>query len=133
MISNESRIRFHVAFEQVLDELIAVVAKEKERDPENYKKSPQTKLLARIYQSIKAEIPANPEHAGYYQGETEGYSYRQWKRARPAENYRLFFKNVKESNVIIYAWLNSEISLAKYRSHMDAYRAFRKAQLTTKP
>ena len=86
MVINESRIRFHAAFEQVLDELIAVVAKEKERDPDNYKKSP---------------------------------------RAKPAEHYRLFFKWDKESNVIIYAWLNSEISLHKYRSHMEAYRAFR--------
>jgi len=128
MVSNESRIRFHAAFEHVLDELIATVAKEKERDPENYRKSPQTKLLAQIYKAIKDEIPANPEHAGYYQGETEGYSYKEWKRGKPTDNYRLFFKNVKESNIIIYAWLNSEISLVKYRSHMDAYKAFRKKQ-----
>lgn len=128
MVSNESRIRFHAAFELVLDELITVVAKEKERDPENYKKSPQTRLLATIYKAIKDEIPADPQQAGYYQGETEGYSYRQWKRAKPADRYRLFFKSVKESNVIIYAWLNSEISLVKYRSHMDAYKAFRNSQ-----
>jgi toxin YhaV len=132
MVSNESRIRFHAAFELVLDELIAVVAKEKERDPENYKKSPQAKLLARVYKAIRDEIPANPQHAGYYQGETEGYDYKQWKRAKPAEQYRLLFKTVKEDNLIIYAWLNSEISLSKYKSHMDAYRAFRKTQLQTK-
>ena len=129
MVSNESRIRFHAAFELVLDELIAVVAKEKERDPENYKKSHQTRLLAMIYKSIKDEIPADPQQARYYQGETEGYSYKQWKRAKPADQYRLFFKSVRESNVIIYAWLNSEISLVKYRSHMDAYKAFRKGQV----
>jgi toxin YhaV len=129
MVSNESRIRFHAAFELVLDELIATVAKEKERDPENYKKSPRAKLLAVIYKAIKDEIPATPQQAGYYQGETEGYSYKEWKRAKPADEYRLFFKCVKESNVIIYAWLNSEISLVKYRSHMDAYRAFRKGQM----
>lgn len=129
MVSNESRIRFHAAFEQVLDELIAVVAKEKERDPENYKKSPRTKLLARIYRTIKDEIPADPEHPGYYQGDVEGYGYRQWKRAKPVEQYRLFFKSLKQENVIIYAWLNSELTLSKYKSHMEAYRAFRKAQL----
>lgn len=129
MVSNESRIRFHAAFELVLDELVAVVAKEKERDPDKYKKSPRTKLLARIYKAIRNEIPANPRHAVYYQGETEGYAYRQWKRAKPAEDYRLFFKCVEESNIIIYAWLNSEISLRKYKNHMEAYRAFRKTQL----
>lgn len=129
MVSNESRIRFHAAFEQVLDELIAVVAREKERDPENYKKTPQTRLLAMIYKTIKDGIPADPEHAGYYQGDTEGYSYRRWKRAKPVEQYRLFFKCLKEENVIIYAWLNSEITLCKYRNHMDAYRAFRQKQL----
>lgn len=130
MVSNEWRIRFHAAFETVLDELVAVVAKEKERDPENYKKSPQTKLLAFIYRSIIEEIPINPQQACYHQGETEGYRYKQWKRAKPAAQYRLFFKCVKESNVIIYAWLNSEISLGKYKSHMDAYKAFRKTQAT---
>jgi toxin YhaV len=129
MVSNESRIRFHAAFELVLDELIAAVAKEKERDPENYKKSPQTRLLARIYKTIRADIPADPQQAGYYQGETEGYSFRHWKRDKPVERYRLFFKCPREENVIIYAWLNSEITLAKYQSHMEAYRAFRKSQL----
>ena len=125
MVSNESRIRFHAAFEQVLDELVAVVAKEKERDPENYRNSPRAKLLARVYKAIRDEIPGNPGYAGYYQAETEGYPYCQWRRAKPSEQYRLFFKCDKESNVILYAWLNSEISLAKYKSHMDAYRAFR--------
>jgi len=133
MVSNESRIRFHAAFELVLDELISVVAKEKERDPDNYKKSPQTKLLAKIYKTIRDEIPADPQHASYYQGDCEGYSYRQWRRARPVDKYRLFFKYLKDENIIIYAWLNSEITLAKYRSHLDAYRAFRNSQRQTKP
>ena len=133
MVSNESRIRFHAAFELVLDELISVVAREKERDPDNYKKSPQTKLLAQIYKAIRGKIPADPQHASYYQGDCEGYSYRQWRRARPVDKYRLFFKYLKEENIIIYAWLNSEITLAKYRSHMDAYRAFRLNQRKSKP
>jgi len=126
MVSNESRIRFHAAFELVLDELIAVVAKERERDPDNYRNSPRTKLLASVYKAIKDDIPADPLQAAYYQGENEDYSYRQWKRAKPAKQYRLFFRCVNESNLIIYAWLNSEISLGKYKSHMEAYRAFRK-------
>ncbi|MBJ6750290.1 type II toxin-antitoxin system YhaV family toxin [Geomonas anaerohicana] len=125
MVSNESRIRFHAAFEQVLDELIAVVAKEKERNPQSYKDSPQAKLLARVYRAIKDEIPADPQHASFYQGEAEGHAYRQWRRAKPTKEHRLFFKWDKETNAIIYAWLNSEVSLVKYRSHMEAYRAFR--------
>jgi toxin YhaV len=133
MVSNESRIRFHAAFEMVLDELTAVVAKERERDPENYKKSPQTKLLAQIYQAINRVIPADPQHASYYQGETEGYGYRQWKRAKPVDGYRLFFQYLKEDNIIIYAWINSELTLSRFRSHMDAYRAFRRSQELIKP
>jgi len=133
MVSNESRIRFHAAFEMVLDELTAVVAKERERDPENYKKSPQTKLLAQIYHAIHREVPADPQHASYYQGETAGHCYRQWKRAKPVDSNRLFFKYLKEDNIIIYAWINSELTLSRYRSHMDAYRAFRKSQEMVKP
>jgi toxin YhaV len=81
--------------------------------------------LARISRSIKSDIPANPQHPSFYQGEAQGHVYRQWRRAKPDEHHRLFFKWDRESNAIIYAWLNSEVSLAKYRSHMDAYRAFR--------
>ena len=129
MVSNESRIRFHAAFEMMLDELVTVVAKEKERDPEKYKSSPRAQLLARIYKAIKTDIPADPHHAGYYQGESKGYSYKHWKRAKPAEQYRLFFKCDRETNAILYAWFNSEVSLAKFKSHMEAYREFRKKQL----
>jgi len=127
MVSNESRIRFHAAFEMMLDELTTVVAKERERDPVNYKKSPQTKLLAKIFKAINKEIPADPQHASYYQGETEGYGYRQWRRAKPVAAERLFFKYLKDDNLIIYAWINSELTLNRYRSHMNAYRAFRKS------
>ena len=126
MISNRSRIRFHAAFEMALDELIAVVAKEKERDPESYRKAPSAKLLARIYKAIKDEVPDNPEHPAYYQGETRGYPYCDWRRAQLGDQHRLFFKVPKESNYIIYAWVHSEVSLAKYRSHMEAYREFRR-------
>jgi toxin YhaV len=134
MVSNESRILFHAAFEHVLDELVAVVAKERERDPEHYKKSPRARLLAAIYKALKDEIPADPQHARYYQGEASGYAYRHWKRAKPAGEYRLFFKCVKESDesnegkVIIYVWLNGEMSLSKYQRHMDEYMAFRKSK-----
>lgn len=133
MVSNESRIRFHAAFEMVLDELTSVVAKERERDPDNYKRSPQTKLLARIYKAINKEIPADPQHASYYQGDTEGYSYRQWRRAKPLDTERLFFKYLKDDNIIIYAWINSELTPSRYRSHMDAYRAFRKCLKLVRP
>jgi toxin YhaV len=126
MISNHSRIRFHAAFEMALDELIAAVAKEKERDPENYKKAPSAKFLATIYKAIKDDVPDQPEHPAYYQGETRGYPYCDWRRARVGDQHRLFFKVPKESNYIIYAWVNSEVSLAKYRSHIEAYREFRK-------
>jgi toxin YhaV len=133
MVSNESRIRFHAAFEMVLEELISVVAKERERDPENYKKSPQTKLLARIYRTLQAEVPADPQHASYYQGDTAGYGYRQWRRAKPDDKHRLFFKYLEEEKLIVYAWISSETSLSKYRSTMDAYRVFRKNQKQAKP
>jgi toxin YhaV len=132
MVSNESRIRFHAAFEMVLDELTNVVAKEKERDPENYRKSPQTKLLAKIYRVINREIPADPQHASYYQGDSEGHSYRQWGRSKQVEPFRLFFKYLKEDNIIIYAWINSELTPSRYKSHMDAYRTLRKDQKTGK-
>lgn len=125
VLNKESHIRFHAAFQQVLDELVAAVAKERERDPDNYRKSPQARLLARIYKTIKSEIPAQPQHPSYYQGEAPGHPYQQWRRAKLDQHHRLFFKWDKESNAIIYAWLNSEVSLVKYRSHMDAYRAFR--------
>jgi len=120
-----SRLRFHPAFEMVLDELVAVVAKEKQRDPENYRKSPQTKLLARVYRALRQEIPGDPLHASYYQGLSEGHRYRHWKRAKPSDKYRLFFKHLKDGDLVVFTWITSEISAAKYRSHMEALRVFK--------
>jgi len=130
---NETGLRFHEAFEMVLDELVTVVAKEKQRDPENYRKSPQTRLLTRIYRTIRQEIPGDPHHAAFYQGGREGYSFRDWKRAKPSDKYRMFFKHLKEENLLVFTWINSEVSPAKYRSQMDTYRAWRLGQRQSPP
>jgi toxin YhaV len=127
MISNESRIRFHAAFDLVLDELVAVVAKERQRDPANYKRSPQTRLLAKIYRAIKQEVPGDPQHASYYQGAGEGYGLTQWKRAKPGAKYRMFFKHLKDEDLIVFTWIGSDLSPEKYRSQMEAFRAYRRA------
>lgn len=116
----------------VLDELVAVVAKEKQRDPENYRKSPQTRLLARIYRAIRQEIPGDPQHASYYQGRSDRHGYQHWKRAKPCDKYRLFFKHLKEEDLVVFTWITSEISAAKYRSQMDALRTFRQG-ITPEP
>jgi toxin YhaV len=133
MVVNESRLRFHAAFELVLDELAAVVAKEKERDPEHYKQSPRARLLARIYRSIMQQVPGDPQHASFHQGSSSGYSYQEWKRAKLGDRYRLFFKHLKDDNVIVFSWISSDISAGSYLKQMDAHRLLRTTRQTAAP
>lgn len=133
MVVNESRLRFHAAFELVLDELTAVVAKEKKRDPEHYRQSPQARLLARIYRSIMQQVPGDPQQASFHQGSSWGHSCQEWKRAKLGDRYRLFFKHLKDDNVIIFSWIASEISAGSYLKQMDAHRLLRMTRQTPVP
>lgn len=119
-------IYFHRLFQAALNDLVSEVSRDKQKDPEGYKNKEAAKLLCRVYCVIFEEVPRNPSHPKYNAGTTFQKPYRDWKRAKPEQQYRLFFKFSSQHKRIIYAWLNDTATLRKYGSNSDAYKSFMK-------
>jgi toxin YhaV len=113
------------------DELISLVSEVKKLEqsqPETYKENAKTKRLARIRELMLKEIPTDPAHERWNQGDTLGTEHRLWKRAKFGQNrFRLFFRYDRSSKVIIYAWVNNEDTLRKAGDKNDSYAIFAKA------
>jgi toxin YhaV len=108
-----------------LDQLVAEVKKLQQSQPSTYKNHPRTKRLARIRQLMLEEIPADPGHERWNQGNTLGPQFRFWKRAKFGQNrFRLFFRYDGTKKVIIYAWVNDENSLRREGDKNDPYLLF---------
>jgi toxin YhaV len=114
-------------FTAQLDKLVAEVKKLQQSQPATYKDHPKTKRLARIRQLMLEEIPADPSHERWKQGNTLGTEFRLWKRAKFGQNrFRLFFRYDGSKKVIIYAWVNDENTLRKEGDKNDPYVLFSK-------
>ncbi len=107
-------------------ELRAEVERLRANDPEGYRRAPAAKLLAAVRDGVLRDIPANPGHDGYRQGNTMGAEHSHWRRASFFERFRLFFRYSSTHRVIVYAWLNDERTLRKSGARTDPYVVFRK-------
>ena len=114
-------------FTDELNSLVAEVKKLRESQPDKYIEHPKTKRLARIKDLMLKEIPDDPAHERWNQGNTLGTNYRLWKRAKFGSNrFRLFFRYDGPSKIIIYAWVNNENTLCKEGDKNDPYAIFAK-------
>lgn len=114
-------------FTDELNSLVAEVKKLRESQTDPYKEHPKTKRLARIRELMLKEIPDDPAHERWNQGNTLGTNYRLWKRAKFGNNrFRLFFRYDGPKKVIIYAWVNNENTLRKEGDKNDPYAIFAK-------
>ena len=118
-------VRCHPIFTEIITSLYHSVYEIKQNDPLEYRTHKNTRLLARIYKIITEEIPSDPTHHRYFQGNTLGTSYRDWKRAKFGR-YRLFFKYSSKQHLIIDAWINDDDTLRKAGSETDPYRVFKR-------
>ncbi len=126
------KLFLHPCFQETYVVLIETVEKLKKKD-ESWYNHPKAKLLKRIEDLIKSEIPQDPTQDKYRQGNTLGPSYRHWKRAKFLRRFRLFFRYNEEKKVIIYAWVNDENSLRKEGGKKDPYVLFFKKLQTGNP
>lgn len=92
---------------------------------DDWKTHDKTKLLARVVKVIFEEVPAEPDHAKFEQGNTLGPGHRGWRRAKFYGRFRLFFRFDKRSKIIVYAWVNDENTLRKAGGRTDPYHVFR--------
>jgi toxin YhaV len=119
----------HPLFKHQYDKLLAEAERIGEQQPDTYQNHKTVKLLARVTQLNSEEIPADPAHDRFNQGNTLGKQYRHWKRAKFGR-YRLFFRyNAKtkeggKGKAIVYAWVNDETTLRKDGDKNDPYAVF---------
>jgi toxin YhaV len=83
------------------------------------------KLLAAVTKLMFENIPLDPLHKDYRQGDTLGPKNRHWFRAKFGNGrFRLFFRCSSEHRVIVFAWVNDDKTKRTYGSSEDAYRVF---------
>ncbi len=123
METNGWRLFQHSLFRSQFDKLLYEADRLLQTQPDTYKNHKTVKLLARIVQIITEEIPADPAHDRFNQGNTLGSENRLWKRAKFGR-YRLFFRYDSNQKVIIYVWVNDENTLRKAGDKNDPYAIF---------
>jgi toxin YhaV len=107
--------------------LVASVEAARKRDPQNYRRTPNAKVLAAIAEIALNRIPQDPSNARYRQGDTLGEEYKHWFRDKFGNGrFRIFFRFDQKSKIIIYAWVNDSTTLREYGSKTDAYAVFSK-------
>ncbi len=129
---NGWRLFQHPLFKYQYDRLLADTERFQAEQPKTYRDHRTVKLLARITQLISDEIPVNPGHDRYNQGNTLGKKYRHWKRAKFGR-YRLFFRYDGKRKAIIYAWINDGSTLRKEGDKNDPYAIFTRGLLRGEP
>ena len=93
-------------------------------DPDGYRHHPATKMLALLAALMLREIPADPAAPQYRLGHTLGAHLGHWRRAKLFRRFRLFFRYHSKRKIIVYVWLNDELSLRKAGARTDVYAVF---------
>jgi toxin YhaV len=122
---NGWRLFVYPLFQSQVEKLTDRVQKFASQDPRGYASHPAAKLLATINHYIREAIPRDPNSPEYRQGNTLGADNRHWFRAKFHGRYRLFYRFSSRERVIIYAWVNDEMSLRKAGAKTDPYQVFR--------
>jgi toxin YhaV len=112
------------AFAERWTALREAVEEQRKRDPDGYRQGAAAKLFLTLRNIVLHEIPSDPAHARYRQGLTLGDEGRHWRRAKFHQRFRLFFRYHSQARIIVYAWLNDELTLRKAGSRTDPYHVF---------
>jgi toxin YhaV len=116
----------HPLFLEQTEKLTKAVEKAKKKNPKDYQKSANVKLLAAIRKLAFEDIPVDPARPEYRQGGTLGQKRKYWFRAKFASGrFRLFFRYSSSAKIIVYAWVNDRDTLRTYGSKSDAYAVFK--------
>lgn len=124
LIINGWTLYAHPLFLAQLNKRIDAVIADKQKNPENYAKKANAKILKAISDIIFNRIPQDPTLPRYRQGDALGGDYKHWFRDKFFQQYRLFFRYDQTAKIIVYAWINNERSLRSYGSKTDAYAVF---------
>ena len=122
----------HPLFLDQLDALVRAVERARRKHPTDYAAGRDAKMLAAVLKLAFEDIPADPAHKRFEQGETPpsktlaSAGRKHWRRAKFYQQYRLFFRFSTAGRVIVLAWVNDEQTRRAYGSRTDAYATFAK-------
>lgn len=118
---------YYRLFKIMLDQLEQNVRILKDKFPNRYKEHPKTRLLSAIYDSIKHEIPANPNDRQFFFEKYSGAQY-SWRRVKSLTlpRYSLFFRFDRFSKSILFAWFNDSEALRKAPDDGNLYNYYKK-------
>ena len=126
LVVNGWTLYAHPLFLEQCEALIRQVEALKRKDPARYTRSNATKRLAAIVRLAFEISPQDPSRPEYRQGATLGKGHKHWFRAKFYQQYRLFFRYHRDARVIVYAWVNDELTRRAYEHSDDAYSSFRR-------
>lgn len=124
MSSGDWQLYAHPLFLSQLERLVAAVERARRTRPDSYGTTRDAKLLAAVVKLAFEDIPAEPGHSRFEQGDTLGTTRKHWRRAKFFQQYRLFFRYSTRAKVIVLAWVNDEDTKRAYGSRTDAYATF---------
>ena len=133
LVVNGWTIFSHPLFLDQIEGLTQQVEALKQKDPAGYTRKNASKRLAAIARLAFDVIPQDPARPEYRQGSTLGEGHKHWFRAKFFQQYRLFFRYHAQAKVIVFAWVNDEVTKRAYESSDDAYRVFRKMLQSGRP
>ena len=116
----------HPLFLDQLEALTTAADRARRRDAATYAAGRDAKMLAAVLKLAFEDIPADPAHKRFEQGETLGAERKHWRRAKFYQQYRLFFRFSTAAKVIVLAWVDDEQTKRAYGSRTDAYATFAK-------
>lgn len=121
----------HSGFIAKLEDFIAILEKTKTRHPDTWEQKAITRFIKSLTHKILVEIPASDDFSGYRHGGKLGKnsrksSYRNWYRAKPGSQNRLFFRVDTQIKVIVYVWINDLDHPRKEGDKNDPYLVFAK-------
>lgn len=135
---NGWRLFNHPLFQKQFEKLLSDAVRIQKEHPDTFANHKTVKLLKRITDLITEEIPEDPAHSKFNQGNTLGTTYRHWKRAKFGR-YRLSFRfdartsEEGRGKAIIYAWVNDDKTLRKAGDKNDPYALFARGLQKGKP
>ena len=124
VVVNGWALYVHPQFLAALEERVAAVEAAKRKNPSDYRRSDDAKILAAVRHLIFERIPANPGDKQFRLSGTLGPTHKNWFRAKFFQQYRLFFRYDSRAKAIVYAWLNDAETLRAYGKRTDAYAIF---------
>jgi toxin YhaV len=126
IVVNGWTIYAHPLLLDQLEKLTAVVEKAKAKNPQDWARTANAKVLAAVRSLMFETVPSNPARPEYRQGGTLGSARKHWFRAKFGNGrFRLFFRYDSRSKVIIFSWVNDDTTLRTYGSKTDAYAVFK--------